>query len=658
MATPASRMLRLLPLLVLLAMVLAATADEEQQLPITLPGCPDKCGDVSIPYPFGIKANCFLPGFEVVCNETLTPPRPFLAADEPISNGTTATRPYMMASNYYYEPQRPLQLINESLSPVELMDISVSQGQLRVHGAFSFDCRINQTYHSTRVQLVYLPMATSFLVSQERNVLLVIGRKVEASMPVPLDCGTTLGVRTAGRCLGKGWCQGDIQVNTRGSKVEIKPGANYIDWPTSPCSYGMVVDNSWYNFSEQDLDGDSFLRRNEERGVPIVLHFTIKDIECPAEGEPPPVGYACVSNNSECIDGPILPSHYCNCSDGFHGNPYIPDGCKGVIGGLFLMAVLAFYVLLRREKRKMRDFFEKNGGPTLEKVENIKIYKKEDLKPILKSTNIVGHGGFGEVYKGLLDNTLVAVKKPISSGNVAHNEQFANEVIIQSQVNHRNIVRLKGCCLEVDIPMLVYEFLPNGSLHDILHSNDKVPLDLDRRLSIAAESADGLAYMHSKANHKILHGDVKPANILLDDNFIPKISDFGISRLIATDKQHTNYVIGDMTYMDPVYLQSGLLTDKSDVYSFGVVLLELICRKKATHKDNNSIIRDFLQAHKTDNRANELFDKEVAIASNMEHLNCVAVIAVECLNLDVNQRPHMTDVAERLLVLKRSLRRE
>ncbi|KAF7046294.1 hypothetical protein CFC21_103015 [Triticum aestivum] len=303
---------------------------------------------------------------------------------------------------------------------------------------------------------------------------------------------------------------------------------------------------------------------------------------------------------------------------------------------------------------KMREFYKKNGGPTLEKAHIIKLFKKEELKPILKSNNLIGKGAFGEVYKGLLDNKPVAVKKPIN-GSVMENEQFANEVIIQSQVIHKNIVRLIGCCLEVDTPMLVYEFISKGSLHDILHNSYiKVDLSLDARLSIAAQSADGLAYMHSKANIKILHGDVKPANILLDDNFLPKISDFGISRLIVRDKQHTGSVIGDMNYMDPIYLQEGLLTEKSDVYSFGVVILELITRKKATHSDNTSLVKNFLEARKKGKKATEFFDKEIAVTKDLELLDSLADMAMDCLSLDVDRRPMMTEVAERLLILSRS----
>ncbi|XBJ13636.1 hypothetical protein VPH35_005774 [Triticum aestivum] len=160
--------------------------------------------------------------------------------------------------------------------------------------------------------------------------------------------------------------------------------------------------------------------------------------------------------------------------------------------------------------------------------------------------------------------------------------------------------------------------------------------------------------MHSQTHNTILHGDVKPANILLDENFSPKIADFGISRLIAKGKEHTRNIIGDMSYMDPVYLQTGRLTDKSDVYSFGVVILELISRRRATHSDNNSLVRSFLECHQNGESMTELFDKEIAMTGDLEFLNKLVDIAVECLNLDADKRPSMTDVAGRLLTLHRA----
>jgi serine/threonine protein kinase len=324
----------------------------------------------------------------------------------------------------------------------------------------------------------------------------------------------------------------------------------------------------------------------------------------------------------------------------------------GVVGGILLLAFLSFVIIIRKERRMRHELYRKNGGPTLEKASIIKLFKKNDLTQILKSSNIIGKGGFGEVYKGLVDGVPVAVKKPIS-GNHMESSQFANEVIIQSKVIHKNIVRLIGCCLEVDTPMLVYEFISQGSMDDILHGGAKKPLGLDARINIAAASAHGLAYMHSQANTVILHGDVKPANILLDENFMPKISDFGISRLIARDNEHAALVIGDMTYMDPVYMQSGLLTEKSDVYSFGVVILELISRKRATRPGNSSLVNRFLENHKKGKKSTELFDMEIAEGAE-DLLHSLTELAIKCLDLEVDQRPTMSEVAEQLVALTRS----
>ncbi|EEE50613.1 hypothetical protein OsJ_30808 [Oryza sativa Japonica Group] len=414
----------------------------------------------------------------------------------------------------------------------------------------------------------------------------------------------------------------------------------------SPCDYAFLVEKDNYTFSTADL------RMDKNRTMPVRLDWAIRDnLTCSQARKTAAQvgGYACVSDNSDCHDSTNGPGYVCKCNSGYDGNPYLPNGCIGVVGGLFIAAVFIFIALLRREKQKMKEFFKKNGGPILEKVNNIKLYKKEDLKPILKNANVIGKGGFGEVYKGHIgdSNQLVAVKKPIHV-SLEKRDQFANEVIIQSRVIHKNIVKLIGCCLEVDIPILVYEFVSKGSLEDILHGSNRVPLNLDQRLHIAAESAEGLAYMHSKTSTTILHGDVKPANILLNDDLLPKISDFGISRLLAMDHDHTMSIIGDTSYMDPVYCQTGLLTDKSDVYSFGVVLLELITRKKASHSDNNGLRQNFIDAYTSGKTVTELVDEEIATTNDVDILVNLAGMVVQCLNREVDQRPEMTDIAERL----------
>ncbi|XP_020977538.1 wall-associated receptor kinase-like 6 [Arachis ipaensis] len=183
----------------------------------------------------------------------------------------------------------------------------------------------------------------------------------------------------------------------------------------------------------------------------------------------------------------------------------------------------------------------------------------------------------------LPDGTIVAVKR---SKEIERNqiETFVNEVVILSQINHRNIVKLLGFCLETEAPLLVYEFIPNGTLAQHIHSKpheSSSPLSWDSRLGIACEVAGAVAYMHSSASIPIFHRDIKPTNILLDSNYSAKVSDFGTSRSLPQDKTHlTTQIGGTFGYIDPEYFQSSQFSDKSDMYSFGVVLVEIITGKK------------------------------------------------------------------------------
>lgn len=329
----------------------------------------------------------------------------------------------------------------------------------------------------------------------------------------------------------------------------------------------------------------------------------------------------------------------------------------GFVCGFAFLIISATFMLMVHHKRKLRAFFKRNGGPMLADVNNIKIFSKEQLKQITKDYSVVlGKGGFGQVFLGTMeDNKQVAVKRSISVDD-ARKKEFANEVIIQSRISHKNIVKLVGCCLEVDVPMLVYEFAPRGSLDDVLHGtidNTKTSLPLGTRLDIAVDSAEALSYMHTSATQKILHGDVKSGNILLDENFHPKVSDFGTSRLLSIEKKHTILVIGDMNYIDPVYMKTGRLDEKSDVYSFGVVLLELITRKKPRYDGNNSLLINFLKSFTSDERAREMYDTEIASPENIEFLEKVGSMAVACVKEDMDERPNMKEVAELLQLVRR-----
>lgn len=206
--------------------------------------------------------------------------------------------------------------------------------------------------------------------------------------------------------------------------------------------------------------------------------------------------------------------------------------------------------------------------------------------------------------------------------------------------------------------MLVYEFMPNGTVFDMIHVTYRRPsISLDVRLRIAQESAEALAYLHSSASPPIVHGDVKSPNILLGDNNIAKITDFGASRMLPKDEiQFMTMVQGTLGYLDPEYLQERQLTEKSDVYSFGVVLLELITRKTAIYsegtEEKKSLASSFLLALK-ESRLESILDRNI-LSVGMELLQEVAQLAKRCLSMKGEERPLMPEVAERLRFIRRT----
>ncbi|KAJ8465254.1 hypothetical protein OPV22_027806 [Ensete ventricosum] len=195
--------------------------------------------------------------------------------------------------------------------------------------------------------------------------------------------------------------------------------------------------------------------------------------------------------------------------------------------------------------------------------------------------NILGEGGFGSVYKGRLsDGREVAVKRlKVDSGQ--GEREFKSEVEIISRVHHRHLVSLVGYCMFEQQRLLVYDYVPNGTLESHLHGKGKAVMDWTTRVKVAAGAAHGIAYLHEDCHPRIIHRDIKSSNILLDNNFEAQVSDFGLARLAVDACTHvTTRVMGTFGYLAPEYASSGKLTEKSDVFSFGVVLLELITGRK------------------------------------------------------------------------------
>ncbi|KAI6670801.1 hypothetical protein NL676_005686 [Syzygium grande] len=270
------------------------------------------------------------------------------------------------------------------------------------------------------------------------------------------------------------------------------------------------------------------------------------------------------------------------------------------------------------------------------------------LKEVKRATSnfskdrLLGSGGFGESAK---------------VGNIKSTQQVLNEVGILSQVNHKNLVKPLGCCMEADVLLMVYEYIANGTLHDHLHKKRSTYLDWMTRLKIALQTAEALAYLHSAACTPIYHRDVKSTNILLDDDFNVKVAEFGLSRLAQPGLSHVSTCAqGTLGYLDPEYYRNYQLTDKSDVYSFSVVLLELLTSQKAidfTRNEDDVNLAIFVRQRAKNGDLMGVVDRKLLMTEpSTDMLNSVKLfleLAFACLGERKKEdRPSMKDVVKEL----------
>ncbi|XP_024360261.1 leucine-rich repeat receptor protein kinase EMS1 isoform X2 [Physcomitrium patens] len=295
--------------------------------------------------------------------------------------------------------------------------------------------------------------------------------------------------------------------------------------------------------------------------------------------------------------------------------------------------------------------------PTLKSNVTFKYKELEDATGGFNKENLIGVGGFAKVYKATLpDSRVVAVKKLFGRGKQSDRELRA-EIETVGNCHHPNLVQLLGYCRTKDGKLLVYEYFENGSLNKYMRRNPgskEAHLDWETRLKIALGAAEGLAYLH-KRDPRIIHRDVKASNILLDENFEAKVSDFGLARLIDPAKTHvTTFIAGTKAYIAPEYQKSLRLTVKCDVYSYGIVLLELLTGKDPSMGRNFDIIAwvkrrmgsspDFFDVRMLDPA-----DKD----ANKEAMTKALYLALDCTKISPHQRPMMDEVVVQLKRLQK-----
>ncbi|KAK9067457.1 hypothetical protein SSX86_014786 [Deinandra increscens subsp. villosa] len=610
------------------------------------PGCNDTCGNVRIPYPFGIGSGChFNEWYAVDCN---------------------SSTPYLPAINN-----------------LEVLSLNLENQTAKVNVSMISDCQ-TQVRNSSQILSVDLG-GSPFLFSQEHNKFTVDG----CGNAVILEQGNLLTgcsticqnetVNNRSDCYGINCCQTTIpyyletySVNTSG----LQPRG-----PDGVCGSAFLVDEGSYSagtfsgagqlvcsdFASVDFIPARFESykcscSRVEEGSPYLANGCQVVRECGnCTGECQLIGL----RNITCIPNPILQTRSKSSTLG------VVLGVSISIGVLIITAsIFALYKVIQKtkEKRRKERFFKRNGGILLKQqqsadeslVDKTTLFTAKELEKATDYYNenrILGRGGQGTVYKGMLtDGRIVAIKKS-KIVDESQLEQFINEVVILSQVNHRNVVKLLGCCLETEVPLLVSEFIPNGTLFEHIHGNsDEFPLTLNTRLRIATEIAGALAYLHSATSIPIYHRDIKSTNILLDDKNRAKVADFGTSRFVSIDQTHlTTLVKGTFGYLDPEYFQSSQFTDKSDVYSFGVVLVELLTGERpislAKSGEHRSLATHFMLTIE-EGEVMSIIDSRIVKYGSRGELMAVANLAMHCLNMNGKNRPTMKEVASELETIR------
>lgn len=325
------------------------------------------------------------------------------------------------------------------------------------------------------------------------------------------------------------------------------------------------------------------------------------------------------------------------------------------VGALLLVALMCFWGCFLYKKFGKKDgqslALDVSGGASIVMFHGDLPYSSKDVIKKLETLNdehIIGSGGFGTVYKLAMDDGSIFALKRIIKTNEGLNRFFERELEILGSIKHRYLVNLRGYCKSPSSKLLIYDYLPGGSLDEALHERSE-RLDWDARLNIIMGAAKGLAYLHHDCSPCIIHRDIKSSNILLDGNLEARVSDFGLAKLLEDGESHiTTIVAGTFGYLAPEYMQSGRATGKTDVYSFGVLVLEVISGKRPTDAsfiEKGLNIVGWLNFLVQENRPREIVDPHCE-GVQAESLDALLSVAIQCVLSNPDARPTMHRVVQ------------
>ncbi|KAH6765283.1 Leucine-rich repeat protein kinase family protein [Perilla frutescens var. frutescens] len=363
--------------------------------------------------------------------------------------------------------------------------------------------------------------------------------------------------------------------------------------------------------------------------------------------------FLCSSDSQICMAAPKPLTDTAPYPEVSHHHHHLVVAVIAGVSCAFVVSILLLvcWVHLYRSRALYTSYVQQDYEFNIGQLKRFSLRELQTATSNFNPKNILGQGGFGVVYRGVLPNRTVVAVKRLKDPSITGEVQFQTEVEMIGLALHRNLLRLYGFCMTPEEKLLVYPYMPNGSVADRLRDpgQEEPSLDWSKRMRVALGASRGLLYLHEQCNPKIIHRDVKAANILLDESFEAVVGDFGLAKLLDPRDSHvTTAVRGTVGHIAPEYLSTGQSSDKTDVFGFGILLLELITGQKALDAAHGQVQRgmilDWVRTLHAEKKLGELVDKNLRGCFDSDELEKAVDLALQCTQSHPDLRPKMSQV--------------